>query len=1719
MFPVKMTLQKKFAVVVNLIFICVGRSRGEDGWSDCSQTCGGGVSTREKCLIIGGESVCDTEIKVCNQQPCSQDDVISGHVTEWEQLCEEKRLEEFPDLTRFEPFIPEAELCRLSCFWDDVGSRGGGRNRGIEGGVYKLYEDTLLPDGTQCQPHSVCVQGTCKTVGCDEIVESGLILDKCQECGGDGSTCTKEDGVIDVQISSTGVEVSVIEIPIGATSIDVRKTLRENIFVAKSGDGRDVVNENEIRVVEENSEEQILVDGPLKTTLFISLRATKAEPVRVSYEYYVPNENEDKTDGSGQEKEENEGEEKEFLWVTTPLGECTVRCGGGIQNLMVNCVKRSSGLVYTDSYCKEQAKPSFQSVCNTHKCQVRWIATEWSECSNSCGDGVRARNVYCEQESPNMFDAISQNIIVPDEECVLAEGPKPQSRELCSGVNCPASWKVTPWSKCGTDCFQTRELQCVQNGQLVDNSMCGGENDLVPELFQKCAGCEPAIEEETREAEAKAQEKRTVKWMVNEWTQCSTECGEGVRTRDAWCQATITTTTFGHRSSPSDVTSPADVTSTSEMTSLSDCVEFVKPATLDSCYSKKGCKAVWMPSEWDKCSVVCGWGIQKRSVKCVLEGNKTTLEPSSKVSGFEVSASEISSQCNKLAKPSSQKSCFVNCDTHWTFGNWSKCSSKCMGAVGSQWREVWCEMEDRTLVNDRHCDKDIRPQSNRSCTGAAGIPACESKQETKVSTTPAECQLQLDIGSCSEKIVRYQFDKKQNKCDPFFYSGCGGNRNNFPSRAKCESTCLMGGSNVMMSDEQSCQFSPFGCCPDGVSMSRGPDFQGCHLPSPSPSPSTPLTCDQRPYGCCPDGVKVAHGPNYDGCGPLCAYTMYGCCEDNKSHAHGPNFDGCEEAMNTEYSWQDKPVPVEPSPVAPNPPPPNNNPASSDSGLSDAMVSSCAYSPYGCCPDGSAAYPDRSNCQSDPRLGCQYSTYGCCPDGETAASDTYQSNCHYNPANHREMCHGVPPDRYMNCGGTYESKYFFNETAQRCDHYWASGCQPSFGFPNFDECQSHCGGSGSSEYYHYYHHYPNHYGNYWEHYDPYLSYYGYYPYYNYGYYHNYPYYSYYPYYGYGASEQLPEQVNQAGAELEVPSVVQPVAVAPQPAPTVYSQPKPVPEPSESTNHCSGMPRTQNLCGSEYVLKYFYNSTSGMCQSYYDGGCDPQNPNSYTSRMSCRGACIPTTVADAVPISYYSYQPVAPSIAADPGYNNMYYSDYLATLDNAWTPSMEEQASGRVTPTNQEYAGVCDLQPDAGPCRAYLYRFYYNPETGKCQEFIYGGCSGNANNFPSEEECSRSCIGTGAKGVTSSRQLIADWRIIEVNRGDTAVLQCIVYPINEYSRNIVVLWKKMGAGIMEPSRSNSPIASEGNKVRVSSNGRMEINNADESDSGVYVCSINDNGDYKRDNVTLTVTDRGVEQQQPYQTLTTTYQTHNTNNNIKHHEQQNKQQEHQTKQTSSNNVPTCPYAERVRITERPATQITVPIGSTITLTCKAEGNPAPSITWSRDNERLSVGEAWTKYAWAESESGYYRCEATNGYTSDVAYFYLVVEDVRTPPIDRQQQRQLQVQPEQQPPRDSPQPTRMEPAPTYYLPQTHPQQYNPNLAPPQPQPQPQLYQYQLDATRVQCVDNRPDCNIYLSYCNNEAFFQTCCKSCTAYALSSTNGNAASGGSHTSHMIRYPIA
>lgn len=54
-----------------------------------------------------------------------------------------------------------------------------------------------------------------------------------------------------------------------------------------------------------------------------------------------------------------------------------------------------------------------------------------------------------------------------------------------------------------------------------------------------------------------------------------------------------------------------------------------------------------------------------------------------------------------------------------------------------------------------------------------------------------------------------------------------------------------------------------------------------------------------------------------------------------------------------------------------------------------------------------------------------------------------------------------------------------------------------------------------------------------------------------------------------------------------------------------------------------------------------------------------------------------------------------------------------------------------------SGICHLPPEHGPCRGHFYRYAYNPATGTCRVFLYGGCRGNANNFETLKECQRAC----------------------------------------------------------------------------------------------------------------------------------------------------------------------------------------------------------------------------------------------------------------------------------------------------------------------------------------------------------------------------------------------
>ncbi len=79
-------------------------------------------------------------------------------------------------------------------------------------------------------------------------------------------------------------------------------------------------------------------------------------------------------------------------------------------------------------------------------------------------------------------------------------------------------------------------------------------------------------------------------------------------------------------------------------------------------------------------------------------------------------------------------------------------------------------------------------------------------------------------------------------------------------------------------------------------------------------------------------------------------------------------------------------------------------------------------------------------------------------------------------------------------------------------------------------------------------------------------------------------------------------------------------------------------------------------------------------------------------------------------------------------------------------------------------ICELPPDPGPCDGVCPRWFFNSESGRCEEFVWGCCDGNANNFESLEECQAACPGVscpadvdgdGHVGIQDLLALLGSW----------------------------------------------------------------------------------------------------------------------------------------------------------------------------------------------------------------------------------------------------------------------------------------------------------------------------------------------------------------------------
>ncbi|ODM92548.1 BPTI/Kunitz domain-containing protein [Orchesella cincta] len=107
-------------------------------------------------------------------------------------------------------------------------------------------------------------------------------------------------------------------------------------------------------------------------------------------------------------------------------------------------------------------------------------------------------------------------------------------------------------------------------------------------------------------------------------------------------------------------------------------------------------------------------------------------------------------------------------------------------------------------------------------------------------------------------------------------------------------------------------------------------------------------------------------------------------------------------------------------------------------------------------------------------------------------------------------------------------------------------------------------------------------------------------------------------------------------------------------------------------------------------------------------------------------------------------------ADPGYCRAYMVRYTFNQTSA---SCEEfvfggcqgndnnfKTMGECQKECEQPIPVCQLPMKVGPCRASKPRWFFNAETESCESFWYSGCGGNANNFATKEQCENRCPDT-------------------------------------------------------------------------------------------------------------------------------------------------------------------------------------------------------------------------------------------------------------------------------------------------------------------------------------------------------------------------------------------
>ncbi|XP_064127173.1 A disintegrin and metalloproteinase with thrombospondin motifs 12 [Loxodonta africana] len=424
-------------------------------WSHCSRTCGAGIQSAERLCNnpepkFGGK-YCTGERKryrLCNIHPCR-----SGGPTFRQMQCSE--FDTVPYKNEFYHWFPvfnPAHPCELYC-------------RPIDGQFSEKMLDAVI-DGTPCfeggNSRNVCINGICKMVGCDYEIDSNATEDRCGVCLGDGSACQTVRKMFKQKEGSGYVDIGLI--PKGARDIRIMEVKGAGNFLAIRSEDPEKYYLNGGFIIQWNGNyklagtvfqydrkgdlEKLMATGPTNESVWIQLLFQVTNP-GIKYEYTI------RKDGL-----DNDVEKLEYFWQYGRWTECSATCGAGVRRQTAHCVKKGRGVVKA-TFCDPETQPNGrQKKCHEKDCPPRWWAGEWEACSATCGPhGEKKRMVLCIQTMGSDEQAL------PAKDCQHLL--KPKSLVSCNrDILCPSDWTVGNWSECSVSCgggVRIRSVTCAKN--------------------------------------------------------------------------------------------------------------------------------------------------------------------------------------------------------------------------------------------------------------------------------------------------------------------------------------------------------------------------------------------------------------------------------------------------------------------------------------------------------------------------------------------------------------------------------------------------------------------------------------------------------------------------------------------------------------------------------------------------------------------------------------------------------------------------------------------------------------------------------------------------------------------------------------------------------------------------------------------------------------------------------------------------------------------------------------------------------------------------------------------------------------------------------------------------------------------------------------------------------------------------------------------------------